>query len=427
MARLEPADASVRVAATRVVIDSRPLQVLGRDRRALRLLQRLLGAYADDSLAGESFVILERVGRSDPTAELERRGLPVVARRRLPPTSRLFRSAGLTLDSFLLRGAEIGTAAGPGSAAAGTIFHTAGGAVPLASGLPIVATLLDLAPWELPRTYAASPAARFGHRLRARVLYDAARVIVCARAVAESARRRLHLDGAQLRIVPLAVDADFRAAGRDAGRQARVRGELELPDRYFLFCGRYDARKDMPTLFRALRGLRKAGRRDLPPLIVLPRYEIADERQAVERAMRRSGLGELVRVAPPVGALDRAALTAGATAFIFPSLAEATGIGVLEALSVGVPVICSRAGALPEMVGSAGIIVEPREPTRLAAAIEAVMSGGALSEQLRRQARARADADQRSWGDVARETRMVYAEAAMDAQRRPRRRARRGS
>ena len=66
---------------------------------------------------------------------------------------------------------------------------------------------------------------------------------------------------------------------------------------------------------------------------------------------------------------------------------------MLEALSVGVPVISSRAGALPESVGSAGIVVEPRDPSRLAAAIEALWSGGSLAEQLRQQAHRRAESD----------------------------------
>jgi glycosyltransferase involved in cell wall biosynthesis len=89
----------------------------------------------------------------------------------------------------------------------------------------------------------------------------------------------------------------------------------------------------------------------------------------------------------------------------------------LEALSLGVPVICTRAGALPEVVGSAGIVVAPRDAGRLATALDAIWDGGSLADQLKRQARKRGDASTRSWSDVARETRRVYEEAAAAGRR----------
>lgn len=422
MARLEgQAPPPAPLPGTRVVIDARPMQETDRMPITAEYLAHLLDAFAQEPLANESFVLLTRALRPDPTLALEARGLAVAGRRRLPPTSRVFRSAGLTLDSFLLRGAEMGVTQGAtDSGAVGAVYHTAGGAVPLASRLPVVATLLDLAPWELPQTYAASPAARFGHRLRARVLHDAARVIVCSRATAESARRFLHLPAERIVVVALAVDERFLASGRDAQRAAALRDRLSIPPRYMIFSGRYDARMDLRTLFRALRSIRDEPikRADGLPLVVLAvKYEHADDRQGLQDAVARSGVGELLRLAPALNDDDRAALIGGALAFVYPSLSEATGLSALEALGLGVPVICARAGALPEIVGSAGIVVEPRSPARLAAAINALWAGGSLSDQLRRQARKRATGATRTWSDVARETREVYAAAAVAERR----------
>jgi alpha-1,3-rhamnosyl/mannosyltransferase len=444
MTRLVAAPARVAPAGTRVVLDVRPLQEPERTPITAEYLGNLLEAYTADPLPGESFVVVSRALRPDPTLELEGRGLPVHARRRLPPTSAVLRSAGLTLDSFLLRGAELGVsdedgepapadearevdeagdAGGPfrrqaGSHPRGTIYHTAGGAVPLASQLPVVATLLDLAPWELPDTYAASAAARFGHRLRARILHDAARVIVCSRATAESARRKLHLPAEKMCVVPLAVDEAFRAAGRDEARLAALRDRLGMPARYLVFSGRYDARKDLGTLFRALGRLRQEFAHDAegPPTVALAiKYELDEDRAAVQRAVARSGVPQMLHVVPALSREDRAALVGGALALVYPSLSEATGLSALEALGVGVPVICSRAGALPEIVGSAGIVVEPQDPARLAAALSALWAGGPLSEQLRNQAQKRSESMTRTWRDVARETREVYAAAAATA------------
>lgn len=412
MPRLRSRPAAPPPAPTRVLIDVRPLQEPERTPITAEYLGNLLRAFTADPLEGESFVVLARAMRPDPTVELAERGLPVAGRRTLPPTSRVFRSAGLTVDSFLLRAAELG-AGGPG----GSVYHTAGGAVPLASGLPVVATLLDLAAWELPELYAASPAARFGHRLRARVLRDAARVIVCAAATAESARRRLRLPLERIAVVPLAVDEAIRAAGRDGDRQARLRARLELPQRYLVFAGRYDARKDTATLFAALRSLREAAQP--PDLVWAGPFDSPDERASLVAVVARSGAGAHIHLAPMLDAADRAALVGGSSGLVYPALSEGTGQVVLEAHSVGVPVIASRAGALPELVGNAGIVVEPRDPRRLAAAIGALWEGGALAGQLTRAARRRADGWSRTWRDVARETRGVYAAAAAEAMNRP--------
>src|SRR5688572_32831702 len=97
-----------RLRGVRVVVDARPIQEPGRSPLTAEYLQRLLGAFAAEPLPGESFVVISRALRADPTLELQAAGLPVAARRLIPPTTRVLRSAGLTLDSFLLRGAEIG-------------------------------------------------------------------------------------------------------------------------------------------------------------------------------------------------------------------------------------------------------------------------------------------------------------------------------
>jgi len=411
--RLEPDAPAPNPDPVRVVVDARPIQEPERSPLTAWYLDELLHAFAQDPLDGEEFVIVSRALRDDPTAELAEAGLPVVASRRIPPTTRALRSAGMTLDSFLLRGAEMGSQSDKP-----TLFHTAGGAVPLASGMPVVATLLDLAPWELPETYAASRAARFGHRLRARVLRDAAAVIVCSRAVGESARRRLHIPQERISVIPLAVDDDYAAAARDHDRLAHDRARLSLPSRYLAFAGRYDARKDLHTVFRAMASLRDRGA-DPPHLVVALDLAFPDDHGRIARAVDALGVTDLVSIAATTGPRQRAALISSAEAFVYPALTEATALPVLEALTVGVPVISSRTGALPDAVGSAGIVVEPRDAARMASALEALWAAGPLARQLREHAERRAEAPQRTWQEVARDTRLVYAQAGRSAYRKP--------
>ena len=205
-----------RSPGVRVVLDARPLQEPGRAPVTAAYLDGLLGAFDPEPVDGESFAFLLRSDLDDPTPGYGH--LASSGRRQLPPTH-LLRSGAMTIDPFLLRGASLGAAwRADRGGAAGAVYHTAGaGPLPIASGLPIVATLLDLAPWELPEAFGRTPAARFGQRLRGRLLRDAAAVVVAGPAVKAAARRLLHVRPDRIRVVPLAPRPAFAPApGRGA-------------------------------------------------------------------------------------------------------------------------------------------------------------------------------------------------------------------
>src|SRR3954454_8830913 len=121
--RLEPAAPAPPPRGVRVVVDARPIQEPERSPLTASYLEHLLRAFAAEPIPDESFVLVSRSMRPDPADELAAAGLPVAASRRIPPTTRALRSAGLTLDSFLLRGAELGAAGREGTAG----FPPAGG------------------------------------------------------------------------------------------------------------------------------------------------------------------------------------------------------------------------------------------------------------------------------------------------------------
>jgi glycosyltransferase involved in cell wall biosynthesis len=418
----DPGLATGRVAGVRVVLDARPLQEPDRAPLTAVYLNALLGAFDSEPVSGESFALLLGSDLDDPTQRFER--LSVVGRRLLPPT-RLLRSAVLTVDPFLLSGASLGAAwRADRGGAAGAVYHAVGGSIPLVTGLPLVVTLLDLAPWELPGAYQRGAASRFGQRLRARLLRDAAAVIVGTGAVGASARRLLHIPRDRIRVVALAPRPAFRAweSGPVVTRSSRdpraERDRLGLPERYVIYSGRYDARQDLGTLLRALAELAAAGRpvglpSDAPwPPRVLFAGASPDDRAALARAAAREGVGETLAYAPRLDDDRLASLVRGARAALLPVVSDSAGLAAIEAIASGTPVVASAVGALPEIVGSAGILVEPRDPARLAQALATAFVDDRVHGSLVALARERADAQQRTWVDVARETRAIYAEAA---------------
>jgi glycosyltransferase involved in cell wall biosynthesis len=406
------AAAAEPVPGVRIVLDARPLQEPDRAPTTAAYLDGLLGAFDAEPLAGESFALLLRSDLDDPTERFA--NLSIVGRRLLPPT-RLLRSAALTVDPFVLRGASLGAAwRAERSGASGAVYHTAGGALPLLSRIPTVVTLLDLAPWELPDAWQRSTTTRFGQRLRAQLLRDAAAVIVGTRGVAVAARRLLHLRRDRLHVVPLAA----RPAFRELVDERAVRTERErlgLAERYFVYSGRYDARQDLGSLFRALATLSSSGRPpslsgevEWPPRLLLVGAS-PDDRAAVARAAARHGVAELLAYAPALEPARLAALVSGARAAVLPVVSDAAGLAATEAIACGRPVIASAVGALPEVVGAAGILVEPRDPARLAVALSTAWTDDRVHAGLSEAARDRAALNRRTWADVARETRALYA------------------
>lgn len=402
----------------RVVLDARPLQDPARAPATARYLEGLLGAYGADPIPGESFALLLQSDLADPTTAFA--GLDVVGRRLLPPT-RLLRSGALTVDPFLLRGASVGAAwRADRGGAAGAVYHAVAGAPPILSRIPIVVMLLDLAPWELPEAFQRSPASRFGQRLRAQLIRDAAAVLVGTEAVAVAARRVLRLRPGRVRVVPLAAHPAFAMArGRGAAQLAEDRTRLGLGGRFLVYFGRFDARHDVATLLRALgllaararpRGLRAAV--PWPPRVLILGASPHD-RAALARAAGRFGGGDALVYAPALAPERLAPLVHESRAVVMPALSDAAGLAALDAIAAGVPVVATAVGALPEVVDGAGILVEPRDPARLAEALRTAWADERVHGGLLEAAQERAAAAPRSWSDVARDTRRVYAEVGV--------------
>jgi glycosyltransferase involved in cell wall biosynthesis len=203
--------------------------------------------------------------------------------------------------------------------------------------------------------------------------------------------------------------------------QATARAAIErlgLGDRYLAYPGRHDVRHDAATLMAALASLGSTARpaglaaeADWPPRILIL-DATPDDRAALARIAARHGAGDQLIYAPILPTDDTAAIVASARAVILPVVSEASGLVAIDAIAAGVPVIASAVGALPEIVGSAGILVEPRDRERLAAALATAWGDDPVRAGIAAAARARGSASasgNRSWIDVANEVRAIYA------------------
>ena len=175
---------------------------------------------------------------------------------------------------------------------------------------------------------------------------------------------------------------------------------------YLLFLGTLEPRKNVAGLLDAYETL-LAKRRDVPSLLLAGRATDA-ARASLERLARPPLFGK----ARHVGYVDpakRRALYEGARMLIQPSFEEGFGMTVLEAMAVGVPVVAANRGALPDVLGEAGILVDPDEPAQIAVAIERVLDDDALASAL--SAKGVLRAGQFSWTTTAERVYLAYQRA----------------
>jgi glycosyltransferase involved in cell wall biosynthesis len=174
-----------------------------------------------------------------------------------------------------------------------------------------------------------------------------------------------------------------------------------------LFVGTIEPRKNLPTLFAAYEAL-VAGNPAAPPLILAgSAVEQSDEILGGLRA--RAAIAGRVEYRGYVSDAERQALYASASMLVLPSFNEGFGMPAVEAMQAGVPVVASTGGALPEVVGAAGITVDPADVAGFATAMERLLADPA--ERQRRTEAGREQARLFSWTASAETLLEAYRES----------------
>ena len=180
--------------------------------------------------------------------------------------------------------------------------------------------------------------------------------------VSETSRRQLvaayGVDPARVLVAHNGVDLHLHRPGLlgAADVVARAGGDPSRP--YVLFVGTVHPRKNLAVLRQAMAELAAAGQPHALVLVAGPAPDRTDS-AALAAAATLPIAGRPVVNLAPLGDHDLARVLCGASALCLPSLMEGFGLPVLEAMACATPVVVSDRGALPEVVGDAGVVVEP--------------------------------------------------------------------
>lgn len=202
--------------------------------------------------------------------------------------------------------------------------------------------------------------------------------------------------------IPLAVNPVYeRPYPADAIHQTLT--QYNLPPGFILCVGTLEPRKNLPMLLRAYQRLRRETAVDIPLILVGGKGWIYDE---IFAAIDALALHNQVRHLSGVDDERLAHLYHAAGVLVTPSKYEGFGLPALEAMYCGCPVIVSNCGSLPEVVGAAGLLLDPDDDAAWAAALERVLTDSALSADLA--ARGRVQAQKFSWRETAVKTLALY-------------------
>jgi glycosyltransferase involved in cell wall biosynthesis len=153
-------------------------------------------------------------------------------------------------------------------------------------------------------------------------------------------------------------------------------------------------------------------RHEVPPLVIVGKQ--SDQSPGILEQLRTDASAGRIEYRGYVADTERQRLYAEASMLVLPSLEEGFGMTLVEAMQAGVPVIASDRGALPEVVGEAGILVDPTSAAGIAAAIERLLDSP--DERRQRIAAGRIQAARFSWSDSAKTLLAAYR-AAMTRRR----------
>jgi len=243
---------------------------------------------------------------------------------------------------------------------------------------PVVVTVHDLAFAHSPEL--CRPETLEYERLLRQAIDRGATVHVVSDFVGDEVRAHFGLSAE--RVVRVYFGVDVEAGSGDAARGRAHAGAA----RYVLAVGTVEPRKNYPRLVEAFDAL-AAGAPDLALVIAGGRgWGVEPLDDALARARHRDRVRVLGYVADDV----RADLLAGATALAYPSLYEGFGHPPFEAMAAGVPVVAAAAGAIPEAVGDAALLVDPLDVDALSAALLQVCGDESLRHDLVARGHARA-------------------------------------
>ena len=284
------------------------------------------------------------------------------------------------------------------------LIHSPDFIPPLRNHIPAVITIHDLAFLLYPKFVTGESARYYGQVEDA--VKRANRIIAVSRSTKQDIVKLLGAPEEKIDVIYEAADAFFRPIPRQQAQSILAEAGKRPPQRFILFVGTIEPRKNLKTLIQAYKILKDRYRHDVALVLAGATGWLADDVYALVETL---GLEQDVHFWGRTANEHLLALYNLAMTLAHPAYYEGFGLPLLEAMACGAPVICSNVSSLPEVVGEAAILISPEEVEAWTAALHRVISDADLRREMGAKGVNRAKAF--SWQKAARETLATYRRA----------------
>ncbi len=266
-------------------------------------------------------------------------------------------------------------------------------------------TVHDLTHLVFPHYYLRRKIYRWVYFARIKALRKASRITTNSENTKNDVIKLLNIHEDKVKVVYHAIGENFHPV-RDSSRTRRIMKKYGITGEYVLHVGGISPTKNIGGLLAAFKKLLAMHRKDLKLVIAgnlsfTPYYE-----RVFRQSLKELDLMERVILPGHVPDENLALLYNGACLLVYPSLYEGFGLPPLEAMACGTPVVVSNAASIPEVVGNAGLYVNPYKVDEIVSAMEKVLTNKSLREEMVGRGLERAKLF--SWEKTARKTLAIY-------------------
>ncbi len=280
------------------------------------------------------------------------------------------------------------------------LYHSTGHLLPKFRNIKTVFTLHDLIPLIYPEYHL--PLNRiFLTQMFPRFLRQADAIISVSESTKRDAMKLLNIPEEKITVVTEGVEPRFYPI-KDPNRLAAVRDKHGLPEKFILIVSTIEPRKNHKVLIDAYAEVRKSH----PDVALAIVGKNGWMYEGFYEHLRESGLQKEVKLLGRVEDFELSVLLSAATIFAFPSLYEGFGLPPLEAMASGTPVVVANTSSLPEVVGNAGILLDPNNARSWANAFDALLSDP--QKRMQMSLAGQKQASKFTWEETAKQTQAVY-------------------
>ncbi len=285
------------------------------------------------------------------------------------------------------------------------LIHSPDFIPPLHNRIPSVCTVHDLAFLLYPNLVTSDSARYYGQIELA--VRRANRIIAVSDSTRSDLVKLLGAPESKIDVIHEAADPLYRPLDLHSARQRLLSAGISVPDRFILFVGTIEPRKNLGTLLRAYEKLRISYDVDVPLVLAGSPGWLSQDINALVATL---GLTDNVIFTGQILQNEHlCALYNLATMLVHPAYYEGFGLPPLEAMACGIPVVCSNAGSLPEVVGNAALMATPEDVDEWTVAMHRLLGDKQLRTELREKGLVRAASF--SWQKAAQETLETYRQA----------------